>query len=682
MARVAVVTGGTRGIGAAISKALKAAGYKVAASYAGNDEAANKFKAETGINVYKWDVSNYDACVAGLKQIEADLGPVEVLVNNAGITSDAPFHRMTPDQWYAVINTNLNSLFNMSRPVWDGMRSRKFGRIINISSINGQKGQFGQANYSASKAGDIGFTKALALEGARAGITVNAICPGYIATEMVMAVPKDVLEKNILPQIPVGRLGEPEEIARAWCSSPPTMPASSPARRCRRTAGNTWCRLPRLRSTSMDLGLTADQKALQARAREFVNTGRTSARRRDRRDRAVPLGHREGAHGCALRRDDDPRKPRRAGALLPRCRARHRGDGEVLHRHGANRGRDQHGRNLDRDGLRHRGAEELAAALVLSGDKPAICITEPEAGSDATAMTTRADRKGDRYVINGRKHWITGGGVSRLHLIFARVFDERGADLGIGGFLAMRDEAKGLRIVRREKTMGLRGMPEGELAFENLEIPAGMALIPPSGFRRGFADLMTAYNSQRVGAGTVGMGIAAGALELATRLGQAARAVRPPDRRIPGLAMDAGRHADAAHRVAADALSGGALARGGVGLSRPDARRAGEDFRLRSRDPHRQRCVADVRRARLFARSSAWNEWRATCACSPSAAAPRRCCARWSPRACSAGSCRRRATAMSRTRRGRSPPSDRRQAGLRPCARIAAIGTARRSPRR
>jgi acetoacetyl-CoA reductase len=214
MARVAVVTGGTRGIGAAISKALKAAGYKVAASYAGNDEAANKFKAETGINVYKWDVSNYDACVEGLKKIEADLGPVEVLVNNAGITKDAPFHRMTPDQWYAVINTNLNSLFNMTRPLWDGMRARKFGRVINISSINGQKGQFGQANYSASKAGDIGFTKALALEGARAGITVNAICPGYIATEMVMAVPKDVLEKNILPLIPAGRLGEPDEIAR------------------------------------------------------------------------------------------------------------------------------------------------------------------------------------------------------------------------------------------------------------------------------------------------------------------------------------------------------------------------------------------------------------------------------------------------------------------------------------
>ena len=215
MARVAVVTGGTRGIGAAISKALKAAGYKVAANYGGNDEAANKFKAETGINVYKWDVSNYDACVAGLKQVEADLGPVEVLVNNAGITRDAPFHRMTPDQWNQVINTNLNSLFNMSRPVWEGMRARKFGRIVNISSINGQKGQFGQANYSAAKAGDLGFTKALALEGARAGITVNAICPGYINTEMVQAVPKDVLEKAILPLIPIGRLGEPEEIARA-----------------------------------------------------------------------------------------------------------------------------------------------------------------------------------------------------------------------------------------------------------------------------------------------------------------------------------------------------------------------------------------------------------------------------------------------------------------------------------
>src|SRR5919206_572644 len=240
MARVAVVTGGTRGIGAAISKALKGAGYKVAASYAGNDDAANKFKAETGINVYKWDVSNYDACVEGLKKVEADLGPVEVLVNNAGITKDAPFHRMTPDQWYAVINTNLNSLFNMTRPVWEGMRARKFGRVINISSINGQKGQFGQANYSSAKAGDIGFTKALALEGARAGITVNAITPGYINTVMAYG--------------------------------------------------------------------SEEQK-------------------------------------------------------------------------------------------------KLAASLVLAGDKPAICITEPNAGSDALAMTTRADKRGDRYIINGRKHW-------------------------------------------------------------------------------------------------------------------------------------------------------------------------------------------------------------------------------------------------------------------------------------
>jgi acetoacetyl-CoA reductase len=214
MPRVALVTGGTRGIGAAIAKGLKAAGYKVAANYGGNDEAAQKFKAETGIAVYKWDVSSYDACAAGLKQVEADLGPIEILVNNAGITRDATFHRMKPEQWSAVINTNLNSLFNMCRPVIEGMRTRKFGRIINISSINGQKGQLGQSNYSAAKAGEIGFTKALAQENARVGITVNAICPGYINTEMVQAVPKDVLEKNILPLIPAGRLGEPEEIAR------------------------------------------------------------------------------------------------------------------------------------------------------------------------------------------------------------------------------------------------------------------------------------------------------------------------------------------------------------------------------------------------------------------------------------------------------------------------------------
>jgi acetoacetyl-CoA reductase len=214
MARVAVVTGGTRGIGAAISKALKAAGYNVAANYGGNDEAAQKFNGETGIPVYKWDVSSYDSCVAGLKQVEADLGPVEVLINNAGITRDTTFHRMKPEQWTAVINTNLNSLFNMCRPVIEGMRERKFGRIVNISSINGQKGQIGQSNYSAAKAGELGFTKALAQENARAGITVNAICPGYINTEMVQAVPKDVLEKNIIPQIPVGRLGEPDEIAR------------------------------------------------------------------------------------------------------------------------------------------------------------------------------------------------------------------------------------------------------------------------------------------------------------------------------------------------------------------------------------------------------------------------------------------------------------------------------------
>jgi acetoacetyl-CoA reductase len=214
MARVAVVTGGSRGIGAAISKALKAAGYSVAANYAGNDEAAAAFKAETGIPVYKWDVSNYEACAAGLAQIEKDLGPIDVLVNNAGITRDGFFHKMSPDQWNAVINTNLNSLFNMCRPVIEGMRNRSFGRIICISSINGQKGQAGQANYSAAKAGELGFIKALAQENASKGITVNAICPGYIGTEMVRAIDPDVLAKRIVPQIPVGRLGEPEEIAR------------------------------------------------------------------------------------------------------------------------------------------------------------------------------------------------------------------------------------------------------------------------------------------------------------------------------------------------------------------------------------------------------------------------------------------------------------------------------------
>ncbi|HET9904370.1 MAG TPA: acetoacetyl-CoA reductase [Xanthobacteraceae bacterium] len=215
MSRVALVTGGTRGIGAAIAKALKAAGHKVAANYAGNDAAAEAFKAETGLPVYKWDVASYAACEAGIRKVEAELGPVEILVNNAGITRDSMFHRMKLEQWTAVIHTNLGSLFNMCRPVIEGMRARRFGRIINISSINGQKGQIGQVNYSAAKAGEIGFTKALAQEVARSGITVNAICPGYTNTDMVRAVPKDVLEKTIIPQIPVGRLGEPEEIARA-----------------------------------------------------------------------------------------------------------------------------------------------------------------------------------------------------------------------------------------------------------------------------------------------------------------------------------------------------------------------------------------------------------------------------------------------------------------------------------
>ena len=214
MSRVALVTGGSRGIGAAISKALQQAGYIVAATYAGNDDAAKAFTEETGIKTYKWSVADYDACAAGIRQIEEEVGPIAVLVNNAGITRDAMFHKMTPQQWKEVVDTNLTGLFNMTHPVWSGMRDRKFGRIINISSINGQKGQAGQANYSAAKAGDLGFTKALAQEGARAGITVNAICPGYIATEMVKAIDEKVLNERIIPQIPVGRLGEPSEIAR------------------------------------------------------------------------------------------------------------------------------------------------------------------------------------------------------------------------------------------------------------------------------------------------------------------------------------------------------------------------------------------------------------------------------------------------------------------------------------
>ena len=214
MSRVAVVTGGTRGIGAAISMALKNAGYRVAASYAGNDEKAKAFHDVTGVPVFKWDVSDYAACGEGIARIESEIGPVEILVNNAGITRDAMFHKMTQQQWHEVINTNLTGLFNMTHQVWTGMRDRGFGRIVNISSINGQKGQMGQVNYSAAKAGDLGFTKALAQEGAAKNITVNAICPGYIGTEMVLAVPEKVLNERIIPQIPVGRLGEPEEIAR------------------------------------------------------------------------------------------------------------------------------------------------------------------------------------------------------------------------------------------------------------------------------------------------------------------------------------------------------------------------------------------------------------------------------------------------------------------------------------
>ncbi|WP_108862188.1 acetoacetyl-CoA reductase [Ruegeria sp. Alg231-54] len=213
MTRTALVTGGSRGIGEAISRKLKAEGYTVAATYAGNDEKAAAFTTETGIKTYKWNVADYEASAAGIAQVEAEIGSIDIVVANAGITRDAPFHKMTPQQWKDVIDTNLTGVFNTIHPIWPGMRERKFGRVIVISSINGQKGQFAQANYAATKAGDLGIVKSLAQEGARAGITANAICPGYIATEMVMAVPEKVREA-IIGQIPAGRLGEPEEIAR------------------------------------------------------------------------------------------------------------------------------------------------------------------------------------------------------------------------------------------------------------------------------------------------------------------------------------------------------------------------------------------------------------------------------------------------------------------------------------
>jgi acetoacetyl-CoA reductase len=213
MERVALVTGGSRGIGAAISVALKNEGYKVAATYAGNDEAASKFSDETGINTYKWNVACYQESAEGLDQVQADLGPIDTIVANAGITRDAPFHKMTPEQWNQVVDTNLTGVFNTVHPLWPAMRENKFGRVIVISSINGQKGQFAQVNYAATKAGDLGIVKSLAQEGARNGITANAICPGYIATDMVMAMPEKAIEATI-SQIPTGRLGEPEEIAR------------------------------------------------------------------------------------------------------------------------------------------------------------------------------------------------------------------------------------------------------------------------------------------------------------------------------------------------------------------------------------------------------------------------------------------------------------------------------------
>ena len=213
MSRVAVVTGGTRGIGATTAVALKDRGNEVAAVYGSNDERAKAFANETGIAIYKWDVSDFDACTEGIAKVEADLGAIDILVNNAGITRDGTGHKMSSENWKDVIDTNLGSCFNMSRAVINGMRERKFGRIVNVGSINGQAGQYGQVNYAAAKSGIHGFTKALAQEGAAVGITVNAIAPGYINTDMVAAVPEHILEK-IVARIPVGRLGKTEEIAR------------------------------------------------------------------------------------------------------------------------------------------------------------------------------------------------------------------------------------------------------------------------------------------------------------------------------------------------------------------------------------------------------------------------------------------------------------------------------------
>jgi acetoacetyl-CoA reductase len=229
MARTALVTGGTRGIGAAIAIALRDGGYSVAANYAGNDEAASRFEAETGIPAFKWSVADYDACVAGIKKVEAQLGPVDILVNNAGITRDGMFHRITREQWREVIDTNLSGVFNMTHPVWPGMRERGFGRVIIISSINGQKGQMGQVNYAAAKAGDLGFARALSLEGARAGITVNAITPGYIATDMVTALSR---------RFRSGGWAKHPRSRAASCFWRPMKPASLPARRWRPMAGN------------------------------------------------------------------------------------------------------------------------------------------------------------------------------------------------------------------------------------------------------------------------------------------------------------------------------------------------------------------------------------------------------------------------------------------------------------
>ena len=389
----------------------------------------------------------------------------------------------------------------------------------------------------------------------------------------------------------------------------------------------------------MEFSLDPAQAALKARAREFARTGRRGAapRGRDRRHEQYPWDIVKALTRRGLRRHDDPDSLWRAGALVSRCRAGHRGDGEGCTRHGAHRGRDQHGRDLDRDGLRQRRAEDASPPGSCSpATSPRSASPSPTPAADATAMTTRADRRGNAYVINGRKHWITGGGISRLHLIFARVFDERGEELGIGGFLVVPVRQKDCALSDANRPWGCAACPRARSSSRISGSRRAWCWRRSRGSSRGFADLMNAYNSQRVGAGTVAHGDRRGRARSRRRVVEIARAVRTPHRRISGPAMDARRHADTAHGLAADAACRRTFARAGARSPIPcwpRKRRSSPPRRPSASSTRRCRCSE---RAAIHAtcRSSAW---RGTCACSPSAAGLHRSCARWSPPGCSAG---------------------------------------------